>query len=468
MISLDKKSNIPLYTQLYNQLRKGIINGELKVDGKLTAIRVMAEDLGISKNTVETAYKQLLSEGFIRAEIGSGYYVEDVCSDFIFQGKGKGKNEIKNDREKMKYDFRYSSIEVSNFPWKKWKHYVGEAIADMEYRDYVSYESCKGNGELRENLKKFLHDNRGVQCETKQILVCSGTQHGAEMIINMLGGKGLNVAFEEPGFYTTRNIFTNSGCNVSPVTVTETGIDMEELKRSQAKIVYVTPSRQMPTGRVMTKEERMELLHWAEENKAYIFEDDYDSEFRYGSIPVPSIQSMDTNDRVIYAGTFSKILLPSFRMAYIILPKRLLRLFEKKYKYFNSFLPTSHQIATAKFLKDGSLERHMRRMVKLNQDKCEILIKGLKNYLGDYMEPYGRPGGTHILVKIHHVGEEDAVLKKLKEKSVKIYGTKQFFLNKERAIDSLFMIGFNSINTNMIEEGCKAIAEALELYPDKK
>lgn len=468
MISLDKKSGIPLYTQLYNNIRNQIIRGELEVNTKLTAVRVMAGDLSISKNTVESAYKQLMSEGFIRAEAGSGYYVEDVRSDFIF--KDAHNEPVKNQKkgEKIKYDFRYSSIEVANFPWKKWKHYVGEAISDMEYQDYVSYESCKGNRDLRENLRKFLRDNRGVECSVDQIIVCSGTQHGAEIVLNMLGGSKLSIAFEEPGFYTTRNIFIKSGCNVVPVNITDEGIDIEELNRIRAKLVYVTPSRQMPTGHVMPKSRRLELLKWAQENEAYIFEDDYDSEFRYGSIPVPSIQSMDQSDRVIYVGTFSKILLPSFRMAYLILPKSLLEIFEEKYKYFNSFLPTSHQIATAKFMEDGSLERHMRRIVKLNQDKYEIMAKGLKKYLGENVEFYGEPGGTHILVKIKNSGTEKEVLNKLKSHSIKIYGTEQFFLNKKNCIPDLFMIGFHSIHSGVIEEGCREISKALKLYPNKK
>ena len=338
MISLDKKSNVPLYTQIYDRIRELIVSGELPADSKLTAVRVMAGNLGVSKNTVETAYKQLLSEGFIRAEAGSGYYVEDIRSDLMYSDSRMEHPNIHSNVENIKYDFRYSCIEAENFPWKKWKHYLVEAISDMEYQDYVSYEACKGNVELRENLRNYLSKNRGVMCDAKQLVVCSGTQHAAEIVAGILGGKGVDVAFEEPGFYTTRNIFKRSGCNVIPISVTERGINIEELNKTKAKLVYVTPSRQMPTGYTMPKSKRLELLKWAEENDAYIFEDDYDSEFRYGSIPVPSIQSMDKSDRVIYVGTFSKILVPSFRMAYFVLPKKLLKIFEKKYKYFNSFL----------------------------------------------------------------------------------------------------------------------------------
>lgn len=467
MISLDKKSNTPLYDQLYSKIRKMIIIGEYPVDMKLTAVRVLAEDLGISKNTVETAYKQLMAEGFIRAERGSGYYVEDVSEYFALTDGHNGTmihNEIKN-RNVIKYDFRYSSIESSNFPWKKWKHYLSEAIADMEYQDYVSYESNKGNRELRENIRKFLYDNRGVECSAEQIIICSGTQHAAEIVANLLGGSKISVAFEEPGFYTTRNIFEKSGCNVKPVNVTEQGIDIEELYGTKAKLVYVTPSRQMPMGYVMPVENRKKLLQWAEEKGTYIFEDDYDSEFRHGVMPVPSIQSMDRRGSVIYVGTFSKILLPSYRMAYMVLPHKLLKQYEKKYKYFNSFLPTSHQVATTKFMEDGSLERHMWRMIKLNHEKHEILTESLKKYMGDNVEFYGQPGGTHLLVKIRGAGDEEDVLNKLNQYGVKIYGTKDFWINKNKCVPNLFMIGFNSINSRVIEEGCRTISEALKIDP---
>lgn len=430
MIRLDKKSKTPLYDQLYLEIRDSIITGKMKKGTKLTAVRVMAKDLGVSKNTVETAYKQLMAEGFIVPRKGSGYYVENIESDYALAKTGdmnylknaenqEKKRESSHFDNKIIYNFRYSSIEVSNFPWKKWKHYVGEAIADMEYQDYVSYESSKGNKELRGNIKKFLGDNRGVKCSTSQIILCSGTQHAAEIVANLLGENGLNVAFEEPGFYTTRNIFKKSGCRVVSVDVRADGIDIEKLSTTQSKLVYVTPSRQMPTGVVMPLERRKELLKWAEKNDAYIFEDDYDSEFRYGSMPIPSIQSLDTNDRVIYVGTFSKILLPSFRLAYLVLPQSLLKLYEKKYRYFNSFLPTSHQIATSKFMEDGSLDRHMRKIINLNEKKCDVLRKSLMKYMGNQVSFYGEPGGTHLLVKINNAGDEESVLNKLKAKGYK-------------------------------------------------
>lgn len=438
------------------------------MDMKLTAVRVLAADLGISKNTVETAYKQLMAEGFIRAERGSGYYVEDVSADFaLADGQMKSRTCIRDDTQgQIQYDFRYSSIEVANFPWKKWKFYVSEAIADMEYQDYVSYESGKGNRELREHLRKFLYDNRGVKCSSDQIVICSGTQHAAEIAANLLGGKEISVAFEEPGFYTTRNIFQKSCYRIEPIPVTKQGIDLDELQKSKANLVYVTPSRQMPTGYVMPMENRKKLLAWAEDREAYIFEDDYDSEFRYGEMPIPAIQSMDRQERVIYVGTFSKILLPSFRMAYMVLPKKLLKLYEKKYRYFNSFLPTSHQIATTKFIEDGSLERHMRKIVKLNQSKCEILTEYLRKYMGDKITFYGQPGGTHLLVQLDGAGDEETVLNKLKQNGIKIYGTKDFWLNKKNCIPDLFMIGFNSIHAGVISEGCRRIAEALKSDPE--
>ena len=341
MIYLSNDNSKPLYLQIYEAIRQNILNGAMPKNTALQPIRILANELNVSKNTVEHAYQQLLEEGMIRAVKGSGYYVEDIVKIRLTTKKKRSSSEKTSDppvtlpekQNTIRYDFRYSICDTHLFPWSKWKQYVTNAILDEATVQFSRYESNKGYHPLRVSLCEFLQRTRGVKCSPEQIIICAGTQYGLETILSLISSSHKCVAFEEPGFIGMRRIFQNHQFEIKPVTIQEEGIDIDYIQRNPVDIVYLTPSHQFPTGVTTSFQNRLRLLNWAEQKNGYIIENDYDSEFLYGKRILPSLQALDKNNRVIYLGTLSKAISPSIRCAYYILPPPLLELYEKKYKY---------------------------------------------------------------------------------------------------------------------------------------
>lgn len=469
MVFLDKKINKPLYEQLYDELKEEIVTNKLPKNTALNSVRVMAKELQISRNTVDRAYQQLLAEGYIRSVPGSGYYVEDIANDY-FEGHAKletvtaVKKPIKVAESKIKYDFRYSSIDASVFPWNKWRKYVQNALLEEGNLQTIPYESNKGNLALRKSLCNLLNRHRGVICKPEQIILCAGTQYAMQIVTNILPPNEFRLAFEEPGYHAMRNIFLKKGYSLTTIPVLADGIDDELLEKTNCNLVYMTPSHQFPTGAVTSVAKRNRILNWAHQNDAYIIENDYDSEFRYGVVPIPSFQSLDQHETVIYVGTLSKVMLPSIRCAYLILPERLLERYDDLYSYFNAALPSYHEKALQEFIDDGVLEKHIRKISLLNEQKYRVLIEALKIYLHDNVELFVQPAGVHTLAKIPKCKDQEALIAWLKEYSVGIHGTKKYYHNKKDAREDVFLIGYNSMSEEEIWHGCKVFGGALEEY----
>lgn len=462
--------NKPLYEQLYDELKESIVSNKLPKDTVLSSVRIMAKELHISRNTVDRAYQQLLAEGYIRSVPGSGYYVEDISNDYfddyiMEKSNVKVSTEVRPKKRKLKYDFRYSSIDSSAFPWAKWKKYVQNALLEESDLETIPYEVNKGNTRLRKCLCAFLNKHRGVRCRPEQVIICPGTQFAMDILSNILPATQYRLAFEEPGYDAMRNIFLKKGYNLTTIPVVEDGLDENLLLQTNCNLLYMTPSHQFPTGVVTSIKRRNKILKWAYDNDAYIIENDYDSEFRYGVIPIPSFQSLDRNNRVIYVGTLSKVLLPSIRCAYLILPEPLVEKYDDMYEHFNSALPSYHQAALAGFIEDGHLEKHIRKMSAVNEAKYHVLLESMEMYLEDYVEFLKQPSGVHTLAKITRCKDQEELLRFLKEEySIGIYGTKQYYYKSSNASEELFLLGFNSMTEEEIQKGCEYLGEALEAY----
>lgn len=459
-----------MYEQLYDELKENIVSGKYPRDTVLSSVRVMAKELQISRNTVDRAYQQLLAEGYIRSVPGSGYYVEDISNDYfddilvqrVVEQEVKPK---KAKKKKLKYDFKYSSIDSTVFPWAKWKKYVQNAIMDESDLQTIPYEENKGNLGLRECLCSFLNKHRGVVCRPEQVVICPGTQFAIEILSNILPANQYRLAYEEPGYDAMRNIFLTKGYNLTTIPVVEDGLDDTLLSQTNCNLLYMTPSHQFPTGVVTSIKKRNKILKWAYENDAYIIENDYDSEFRYGVIPIPSFQSLDRKNRVIYVGTLSKVMLPSIRCAYLVLPEELLPKYDEIYHYFNSALPSYHQNALRNFIEEGNLEKHIRKMSALNETKYHLLNEALAKYLKDYVQFYDQPSGVHTLARIEKCTDQQVLIDFLREDyGIGVYGTKAYYYNSNNAREDIFLIGFNAMSEQEIENGCKYLGEALADY----
>lgn len=466
MVFLDYNSTKPLYQQLYEGLKSSILSGNIQYNSPLVPIRKSAQELFVSRNTIDHAYQMLLSEGYVRSVRGGGYFVDYVPENL--GTKTDEKTQLSNGKRKLelKYDFKYESVESYNFPWTKWTKYIRNALLEEECSGEIGYECNKGYYPLRENLCSYLNKMRGVNCSPEQIVICAGTQFAIQTILSVLPKKKYRLAFENPGYDGMKKVFENGGVKLDSVNVLEDGIDLEMLKAKNCNMVYITPSHQFPSGYVTSLQKRLDLLEWAEENDAYIIENDYDNEFSYSERRLPSLQALDNNDRVIYVSTLTKVLSPSIRTAFFVLPKRLVKSYEEHFSFFNSSLPTYHQRALAQFIADGEVERHMRELVVVNKRKYVIIREYLYKQSDGLVKLFSQSAGSHTLIKIPRCTDQKKLIEYMRENSIGLYGTKSYWNNQNNAPEDTFLFGFSSMGEAELEKGCREFVRVLKKYFD--
>ncbi|WP_368031113.1 PLP-dependent aminotransferase family protein [Arcobacter sp. s6] len=389
MYFINKNSKTPLHIQVYEEIKKEIIHN-LKVGDKLQSIRKVATIYNLSKTSVESAYSQLIAEGFIDSYPQKGYFVTDTNYE-NFKNETKlpiGKEKTK---EEFLYDFHPARLEKESFPLKTWKRIFNKAID--ESINFSTYRDAQGEYGLRDEIAKYLIESRGVKCTANQIIICNGFGDSMELIIRLLNKTHNTLAIEHPGYYVTRKIFEANNYKIKKIPVDKSGIDLKELKKSNAKLVYLTPSHQYPTGVTIPISNRLKLLEWAKQNDALIIEDDYDSELTYDNRPIPSMQGLDKFGRVIYVGTFAKSLSPAIRVSYLVAPSILLKEFNE---VFESRVCLFTQKTLEKFMKEGHWDRQLRKMRTLNKKKYLLMKKYLEINLGDTMMIVNQGGGLSI------------------------------------------------------------------------
>lgn len=463
MIYIADADPRPLYEQVYERIRNDIVSGTLKQNTALLPIRKMAEELQVSRNTVSHAYQQLVSEGYLRGVKGSGYFVDyDAERETAYQPATPQR--CRPQAAKLRCDFRYESISSQLFPWSRWQKYVHDALLQEECRDAISYETNKGSAVLRESLCTYLKTSRGVNCRPEQVVICAGTQFGLQTIISLLPSRRYRLAFEEPGYSGMKKVFGLAGFAICPIAVREDGMDMDAVRREGCNLLYVTPSHQFPTGVVTSMEKRREMLCWAEENDAFIIENDYDNEFQYGVRKLPSLQAMDRSGRVIYISMLTKVLSPAIRCAYFVLPKTLLTLYEERYSFFHAALPTYHQTALAALIRDGMLERHARGMSVLSRKKYEIIRRCCEEEGRGITEVMGTPSGTHTLIRIPQCTDQKRLIAYLRENGIGLYGTKDYWSDPSCAPEDVFLLGFHVIAEQELYRAVRLLLEQLRRY----
>uniref|UniRef100_UPI0040472BBC MocR-like pyridoxine biosynthesis transcription factor PdxR n=1 Tax=Aliarcobacter sp. TaxID=2321116 RepID=UPI0040472BBC len=307
MYIIEPNTKTPLHIQLYSELKKDIIEN-LNIGDKLPSIRKISSLYNLSKNTVESAYNQLYAEGYIDSIPKSGYIVSDnIYKEFT----PKNSIIVQKDLEEIiyKYDFAPARLSKDSFPLKLWKRVFNKVID--ESIDFGAYPNGKGELGLREEIAKYLISSRGVKCHANQVIISNGFGDSMGLLAKMLKDNHKLFAMENPGYHIASQIFENYGYTIDKININENGICLKELNKSNAKIVYVTPSHHYPTGVSIPIANRLKLLEWANTNEGIIIEDDYDSELSYSNRPIPSLQGLDNNQRVVYLGTFSKSLSPA-------------------------------------------------------------------------------------------------------------------------------------------------------------
>lgn len=465
MIILDPSSKLPIYIQIYNQIKESIINKRLKNGCKLPSTRELSTTLKISRNTVEAAYLQLSSEGYIKSKQCSGFIVEDLNLSLLSNTRCMDapkinlKLNIKKDDQPCKYDFQYGKLCAQQFPAKLWRKYLNQNLLDGS-DSLMSYGEGKGELGLRIQIMNYLHKYRGVNCNPNQIIILPGTQPCLTLICQLFHNEFHHIAMEDPGYNGARHVFQNAGYTVIPINLDSEGLKIEDLEESSAKLLYITPSHQFPMGYVTPIQKRLQLLEWADKCHGYIIEDDYDSELRYSGRPIPSLQCIDFKGRVIYTGTFSKAFSPSIRISYLVLPEALLEKYEKAFSDYDSSVPWILQRTLEQFMLEGHWESHLRRICLSNKKKHDLLIKCLEKCFGNNIIIHGKNAGLHILVELKSGLTEENSITRAKRKGVKIYPVSPYWIRSDLYRNNFVMLGYSSLTEEAIIKGVRLLKDA--------
>jgi len=474
MIRVDSESGVPLYRQIYEHIKEKINTGDMVAGSRLVSTRSLAKSLCVARNTVENAYAQLCLEGYIASKPGSGFEVQDVRDDSLFIRGTKGHcsdglsglNAAKggvfhgDDQADVLYDFQYSNLDPTLFPSKDWCRLAVEVLTPASTKEACNYSNKQGDMVLRRQVAAYLKDSRGVQCAPEQVILCCGTQYALDIVCHVLGGNAAEIAVEEPGYDGAKIVFSNNMYDTLPISVGDDGIDIKQLKNCSAKVAYITPSHQFPTGVVMPIKKRLQLLQWAKDVNGTIIEDDYDSELRYGTRPIPSLQSIDTDERVIYIGTFSKSLSPGLRLSYIILPRRFLPKYHEVFAGYHSTVPWMNQKIMSLFIERGHWDRHLRKVCLRYRRRHDILIQAINELMRDKVRIHGNNAGLHFLLEFLHGESQENMIAKAKYHGVKVYSTAKYWLRKNKCLENFVLIGFSNMPESQIVEGVKTLRKA--------
>lgn len=452
----------PLYLQLYNYLKAEIQHGNIVANTKLPSQRSLAKHLQISRNTVDAAYQQLLAEGYVWSKEREGLYVAALEKGYFQMSSSLFESPLlvpqpEQKLSTIKYDFNYGDINLKDFPYKIWRKLTMQSL-DEENANLFLYGDPQGELELRKHIASYLYEARGVQCSADQIVIGAGLQHLMGIVCNLIGRNEL-FAMEDPGYYRVRYLLKDHGIKVKPIPLDDQGIQIDHLRNSNIKAVYVTPSHQFPIGTVMPIARRLELLEWAKTEDAYIIEDDYDGEFRYAGKPIPALQGLDSNDHVIYMGTFSKSLIPSIKLSYMVLPRKLIHLF-KRNSYYVQTVSRHHQHTLQLFMESGHWERHLNKSRNGYRRRYEALIKAIHQIVGDKVKLYGASSGLHILLEPNNKMSEEELIETARLKGVKVYPTSIFYASPSEIQSAKVLLGFANLEEAAIERGIELLEAA--------
>ena len=447
--------NTPLYVAIYRQLREQIQRGELAAGHRLPSRRALASQLGVSVNTVDGAYSQLQSEGYVEARPRSGYYVciIDALQQLSLPQRQPKAPPVRPDD--VAVDFRPGGVSREKFPFSVWQRLLRAAVEDPSSLERTAPEGEPG---LRRAVADYLYAARGVRCTVEQVILGAGTDSLLSMLSYLLPNH-CTVAVENPVYNQAYRLFARMGHPVQPAEIDRQGVRVEPLEALDDVVLYTTPSHQYPLGLSMPMGRRAKLLNWAGNGRfRYIIEDDYDSEFRYDTRPLPSLQSIDENGRVIYLGTFSRSVAPGLRVSYMVLPPELLQLYSDQYRRFSSQVSTVEQLALREFLVRGHFETHLNRMRVWCRAKRRRLVAELAPLEGQ-IRIIGDPAGHHLTVQARNGMTEQMLCDTALAQGVQVYPISPYFMGP-CPYDGKVLLGFGGLTDQQLEQGAQALVRA--------
>ncbi len=488
--SFDHLANVTLTEHLYRMIRKDIVSGVLKAGERLPSKRACARQNSISTITVENAYAQLVTEGYLISRPRSGYYVADLGEYGVEVPQGEREQrsgsvvtgrETALDVDVCRYDTTEASIDrkhidknrsidwfadfagnqtsPDNFPFTIWARLSRRILSDRQ-QDLLQNPPSGGVPELREAIAQYLQQFRGIHAKAEQVIVGAGTEYLYGLLIQLLGMKRI-YASENPGYQKVVQVYDSFGVEHVEIPLDHKGLSVEKLKESPAQVVHVTPSHHYPTGITMPASRRNELLAWAGEQPGrYLIEDDYDSEFRLTGKPLPSLLEQDRNDRVIYMNTFSKSLSSTIRVSYMVLPMELLKQYEESMGFYSCTVPTFEQYTLAAFLREGYFEKHINRMRNMSRRKRNALLTAIEESpLAKIAKVSEENAGLHFLLRLEpdHLGQRAFVNKLAREHQVRLKPL------REDVEDFTFIVNYSSVPQDHLQEAVGRICACLGL-----
>lgn len=489
-ITLDSQSSLPLHQQLYEELRRAILTGRLLPRQKIPSTRSLAQSLQVSRTTVTQGYDRLLSEGYLETIVGSGTYVcAQLPDDLLYSAPidpaatvnplpihlsdyGERLRQMPFSLQPsidLPISFRYGQPALQQFPIALWRKLLSRyCLNNTAWLDYAI--DWQGYPPLRDAIANYLTRSRAVQCDPQQIILTNGTQQALDLIMRLMINPGDGIAIEDPGYLSARRVFLSYGATLYPIPVDESGLVVEKLAQlpeRSLRLVYVTPSHQFPTGSILSLTRRLELLTWAEQHHCLILEDDYDSEYRYGvreaslkeNRPIPSLQGLDRNHSVIYIGTFSKVLFPSLRMGYLVVPPSLVPLVAQAKWLGDRQLPTLEQHVLTEFIAAGHLESHIRKMRSHYDQLRQILVHALKTHFGERVRVFGEKAGIHVMVQFHTPWCDVEVIERAAQVGVGLMSAQpHYYYPGDRGE---FILGYADLDAAQITTGIERLAQGL-------
>jgi len=478
LITISDSDN-PLYVRISEGLKDAILSGKLASGARLPSTRVLAVDLGVSRNTVALAYEQLTAEGYLIGRDRAAASVANVALDtanrpprllakpkleltaFGKRMAGTVRRSSSARRLPLRYDFRYGQPAVSDFPRDVWRKLLSARAAPSS--DLAGYGPSAGHRPLRQALQRYLHRARGISCELEQIVIVSGAQQAFDLTARLLVDEGCKVAIENPGYTGSTTPFIAAGGDVLRIPVDENGLDVDRLcqGKHRPRVICVSPCHQFPTGVVMPLARRTALLEWACRQNAWVVEDDYASELRYVGRPIEALKALDRNDRVIHVGTFSKTLLPALRLAYVVLPYPLIGAFLAAKAISDRYTSVYGQEVLASMIDSGHFERYLRRACAHNSLRRQALVSSLDHHFGGRVAYFGENAGVHLLVsfldRLH--SETDAMIAKAARNGVGIYSAADFYDRPGK--EAKFLFGYASLSDSEIRRGIRKLASLI-------
>lgn len=455
--NLNVNSKKALYVQLYEYIKEEIKEGTILPFTKLPAKRKLATYLQVSKNTVEAAYEQLLAEGYIESMSRKGYFVCKIEQMIHVKGSEERIGEVPFQEKDYKFDFTQIGVDKNAFPFTVYRKLIND-VWQPHNNELLFLGHPQGEWSLREEIANYLYESRGVRCSASQIVLGAGTQILVKLLFQLL--KGSNYAVENPGYHRKMVVFEQGEKRVQMLSLDRDGICIADLENSDANIVFVTPSHQFPYGMIMPITRRMQLLQWAKKEEGrYIIEDDYDSEFRYSGKPIPALQGLDTDGKVIYMGTLSKALLPSLRMSYMVLPKKLIKRYQQQYLFYTQSVSRMDQEVIRRFLNERHWEKHIHKMRVVYRKKRDRLVLEIEKYFSNCVEVIGEDSGLHILLKVHNGMREEELIKEAAKHSIKIYPASTYYKDGT-APENVVLLGFAILSEEEIAEAIQLLHKA--------